>query len=173
MVEIRFTGDALWDRMERAVEKVRERLERTVKCLEAAGIPYAIVGGHAVRAWVAQADEAAVRTTRDVDILLRRADLPRAVEAMERAGFVHRHVSGIDMFLDGAKAKTRDAVYVVFAGEKDHPTPAPDVSETTLLENQPVLQLESLVRMKLNSFRDKDRMHLRDMLSVHAIPGQL
>jgi hypothetical protein len=176
LVEIRFTGDALWDRMERAVEKVRERLERTVKCLEAAGIPYAIVGGHAVRAWVAQADEAAVRTTRDVDILLRRADLPRAVEAMERAGFVHRHVSGIDMFLDGAKAKTRDAVYVVFAGEKvrpDHPTPAPDVSETTLLENQPVVQLESLVRMKLNSFRDKDRMHLRDMLSVHAIPGQL
>ena len=36
--------------MNRAVEKVQERLEKTAKTLEAAGIPYAIIGGNAVRA---------------------------------------------------------------------------------------------------------------------------
>src|SRR3954469_2616156 len=132
MTTFHLTGDVLWQRMERAVEKVQQRLEKTALALEQAGIPYAIIGGNAVRAWVAQADEAAVRTTRDVDILLRRSDLPAATAALEAAGFVFRHVKGIDMFLDGPDAKARDAVHVLFAGEKvrpDDPVPTPDVSE--------------------------------------------
>ncbi|HUP77710.1 MAG TPA: hypothetical protein VM260_04045, partial [Pirellula sp.] len=63
MVSIRFTGHELWKRMNRAVEKIQERLEKTAATLEAAQIPYAIIGGNAVRVWVALADEAAVRTT--------------------------------------------------------------------------------------------------------------
>jgi len=172
MITFHLTGDALWQRMERAVEKVQERLERTVRSLEGAGIPYAIIGGNAVRAWVAQADEAAVRTTRDVDVLLRRSDFPAAVAAMERAGFVYRHVKGIDMFLDGPNAKARDAVHVVFAGERvrpDDPLPAPEVTESEDLQRYRMLQLEALVRMKLTSFRDKDRMHLRDMIDVELV----
>jgi hypothetical protein len=172
MVTFHLTGNALWERMERAVQKVQERLERTAATLEQAGIPYAIIGGNAVRAWVAQADEAAVRTTRDVDILLRRSDLPAAVAAMERAGFVHRRVARIDMFLDGPGSKARDAVHVLFAGEKvrpEDPVPAPDVTEAEEIESHRTLQLEALVRMKLTSFRDKDRMHLRDMIDVELI----
>ncbi len=83
MTEFHLTGAALWERMNRAVEKVQERLEKTARTLEAVGIPYCIIGGNAVRAWVAQKDEAAVRTTRDVDILLRRSDLPAAIAAMQ------------------------------------------------------------------------------------------
>ena len=70
-IPFHLTGESLWRRMDRAVEKIQERLEKTARTLEQAGVPYAIIGGNAVRAWVAQADEAAVRTTRDVDILLR------------------------------------------------------------------------------------------------------
>jgi hypothetical protein len=172
VITFHLMGDALWQRMERAVEKVQERLERTVRTLEEAGIPYAIAGGNAVRAWVAQADEAAVRTTRDVDVLLRRSDLPAAIAAMERAGFVYRHVKGIDMFLDGPDAKARDAVHVVFAAEKVRPEyvlPAPDVAEAEDLPRHRVLRLEALVRMKLTSFRDKDRMHLRDLIDVELL----
>lgn len=153
-------------------KKIQERLERTASTLEAAGIPYAIIGGNAVRAWVAQADEAAVRTTRDVDILLRRADFPRAIEAMERAGFIYRHVKSIDMFLDGPGAKDRDAVHVFFANEKVRPgdiVAAPDVDESEIVDNHSVLRLESLVRMMLTSFRREDRMHFRDMLEVEII----
>ncbi len=54
MIEFRYTGDELYARMNRAVEKVNQRLRKTVETLEASGIPYAIVGGYAVRAWVAQ-----------------------------------------------------------------------------------------------------------------------
>ena len=172
MVEFHLTGQALWDRMNRAVEKVQERLEKTARTLESAGIPYAIIGGNAVRAWVAQADEAAVRTTRDVDILLRREDLPAAIAAMESAGFVYRHSAGIDMFLDDPDAKARDAVHVLLANEKVRDTDivaAPDVSESLLVTAHRTLTLEALVRMKLNVFRRKDQMHLIDMLDVGLI----
>src|SRR5437016_10455935 len=80
-------GDIL-DRMERAVAKVRERLLRATQALNAAGIPYAVVGGNAVASWVATIDEGAVRNTRDVDLLVRRDDLPAVTDALERAGFV-------------------------------------------------------------------------------------
>src|SRR5215203_5831582 len=171
-VKFHLTGQALWDRMDRAVEKIQERLERTATVLENAGIPYAIIGGNAVRAWVAQADEAAVRTTRDVDVLLRRADLPAATAALAAAGFNYRHVRGIDMFLDGPGAKARDAVHVIFAGEKVRPedaVPAPEVTETEEIDRHRVLKLDALVRMKLTAFRRKDQMHLIDMIDVELL----
>ena len=117
MTSFHLTGEALWKRMERAVEKVETRLEKTATTLEDAAILYSIIGEQAVRTWVAQADEAAVRTTLDVDILLRRADWPAAIDAMQAVGCVYRHAKSIDMFLDGPDAKARDAVHVLFAGE--------------------------------------------------------
>src|SRR5438270_13836545 len=78
-------GDIL-DRMERAVAKVRERLLRATAALNQAGVPYAVVGGNAVASWVATVDEGAVRTTRDVDLLVRRSGLPTVAAALERAG---------------------------------------------------------------------------------------
>src|SRR5213596_1974114 len=116
-----------------AVEKVRERLRRAVAALEADRVAYAVVGGNAVAAWVSRVDEAAVRNTQDVDILMRREDLDAAVKAMEKAGFIRRHVAGIEIFLDGPQAKARDAVHVVLASENVRPgylLPAPDVSES-------------------------------------------
>src|SRR5688572_15313122 len=96
-----------WPRMIRGVEKVRDRMLRAAKALERANVPYAVAGGNAVAAWVSRVDEAAVRNTRDVDILLRRTDLAAAREALEGAGFVYRRVSSLgrpgvlDLFLDG------------------------------------------------------------------------
>src|SRR3954471_21250040 len=99
--------------MVRAVEKVRERLARATAALEAAGVPYAVIGGNAVATWVARVDKAAVRNTQDVDLLLRRQDLDAAAAALAPAGFVRRHVAGIDLFLDGPNAKARDALHVI------------------------------------------------------------
>lgn len=160
------------ERLERAVEKVRDRLLRSTAALEAAGVPYAVVGGNAVMAWVEQTDESAVRFTQDVDIALRRADLDRAQAALAAAGFVYRHASGIDMFLDGVGGKARDAVHVVFCGEKVRPeyaTAVPDVNETVSFRVFRVLGLEALVRMKLTSYRLKDRVHLLDMIGIGLI----
>lgn len=161
-----------WERMVTAVEKVRDRLRRATHALEQAGIPYAVAGGNAVAAWVGEVDEAAVRNTQDVDVLLRRGDLERAKAALAAAGFVYRHAASIDMFLDGAGAKARDAVHIVFAGEKvraDYLFAAPDVNESRSTPTCQVLALEALVRMKLTSFRDKDRTHLRDLIDVGLV----
>src|SRR3954468_24440598 len=76
------------DRMERAVAKVRERLLRATAALNQIGVPYAVVGGNAVASWVATIDEGAVRNTRDIDLLVRRSDLPSITAALEEAGFV-------------------------------------------------------------------------------------
>jgi hypothetical protein len=165
-------AEVSWERMSNAVEKVRQRLLRAARVLEQAKVPYAVAGGNAVAAWVSRMDETAVRNTQDVDIVLRRADLPAARNALERAGFVYRHAAGMDMFLDGPDAKARDAVHIVFAAEKVRPnytTPAPDVTESEETETFRLLSLDALVRMKLTSFRDKDRVHLRDLIDVGLV----
>jgi hypothetical protein len=172
MVEIQYTGEALWTRIERAVNIVKDRLRRVSEALNSAGVSYAVVGGSAVQFWVAQVDESVVRNTRDVDIILNRDDLPRAKTALEKAGFIYRRAASITMFLDGPEAKARDAVHVVFAGEKvrdDYPEPVPEIDDCEPMHDSRTLPLEALVRMKLTSFRDKDRVHLRDMISIGLI----
>lgn len=155
---------------------------RAAAALEAAGVPCAVTGGNAVAAWVARVDESAVRNTRDADILLRRADLPAAVAAPEKAGFMHRRISSLgkpgtlDVFLDGPDAKPRDAVRVVFANERARPDnefPAADMTESKAVEGFRLTSLEALARMKLTAFRDKDRVHLRDLVEVGLLDDAL
>jgi len=171
MVEFTIVGNQLWDRMERAVEKVNERLRKTVRILEDSKVPYAVIGGHAVRAWVAQVDEAALRTTRDVDILVRPDDFPALMNAMIAAGFHHRNVSGLDMFVEQADASARDAVHVVLVGkiEREGDEPNPDIEPMATANDFQTVALETLVRMKLNAYRRKDQVHLLDMISLGMI----
>jgi hypothetical protein len=164
--------EALLERMARAVERVRERLKRAAGALDAAKVPYAVIGDHAVAAWVARVDESAVRNTQDADILLRHDDLEAAKAALSQAGFVFRHVKGIDMVLDGPKAKVRDAVHIIFAGEPigsvDH-RPAPDVSEAVTTPDFRLLALDPLVKLELSVFRLTNRVNLTDMIGVGLI----
>ena len=173
-------GYRSWERSLRAVEAVKSRLLRSTSALEVAGIAYAVIGGNAIAAWVGRVDESAVRFTQAVDLLIRRSDLEAVKSALEPLGFRYRHSSSIDMFLDGPEAKARDAVHVIFAGEPvrpDYAFPAPDIDESEPSETIRVLSLSALARMKLTSFRDKDRMHLRDLIGVGLIdeswPAQL
>src|ERR1051325_1898655 len=141
-------AEASWERMMNAVERIRERLLRAAAALDKAGVPYAVAGGNAVAAWVSRVDEAAVRNTQDVDIVLRRADLPAARSALEKAGFVYRHAASMDMFLDGPEAKARDAVHIVFAAEKvrpDYSEAVPDVSESEATQSFRLISLDALV----------------------------
>src|SRR5205085_4617150 len=98
-------GVEILDRMERAVAKVRERLLRATAALNQVGIPYAVVGGNAVASWVATIDEGAIRNTRDVDLLVRRSDLPAITAALEQAGFVADELLDVVMFRDGPDGK--------------------------------------------------------------------
>jgi hypothetical protein len=156
-----------------AAQDVIDRMRRAAAALTAGGVPYAVVGGNAVAEWVGRVDREATRPTRDVDILIRRADLEAAKGALTAAGFIYRHAASIDMFLDGPGAKARSAVHILYAGEKvraDALAPSPDVeaAEPTAAGFR-VIGLEALVTMKLTSYRDKDRTHLRDMIEVELI----
>jgi hypothetical protein len=165
-------GEFSLDRAVRAVEKVRERLYRATGALEAAGVAYAVAGGNAVALWVSRVDESAVRNTQDVDLIVRRPDLEAVKQALARAGFIYRHVGGLEAFLDGPHAKARDAVHVLFAGEKVRPEDVgetPDVTQSESAGAYRVLAIEALVRTKLIAFRDKDRTHLRDLIDVGIV----
>jgi hypothetical protein len=160
------------DRMERAVANVRDRLLRATAALNLAGVPYAVVGGHAVASWVTTVDEGAVRNTRDVDLLVRREDLAGITSALERVGFVRAEVLELTMLLDGPNAKPSESIHLRFAGEKvraDHALPAPALSTIVDPAGYRVITLEALVHMKLLSNRDKDRTHVRDLIGVGLI----
>lgn len=72
-----------FERIEAANAAVRRRFQRALQCLKITEIGYAVVGESAVAAWVARADESAVRNTRDVNFLISRDDLPAVAAAME------------------------------------------------------------------------------------------
>ncbi len=60
---------------------------------------YALVGGQAVALWVATIDPAAVRTTKDVDLLLDRFDLPAARVAARSVELDYFETMGVGMWL--------------------------------------------------------------------------
>lgn len=172
MIEVQYTGDVLWRRIEQAVEIVKDRQRRVVAALNAAGIRYAVIGGHAVQHWVAQVDVSVVRNTRDVDLILNEHDLARAIAALEAVGFRYRRSAGVVMFLDGPEAGARDAVHVVFAGrpvQEEYPEPVPDLEELVEMAEATTLPFEKLVKMKLTSFRRKDQVHLLDLISIGMV----
>jgi Uncharacterised nucleotidyltransferase len=169
---VREESPSVFERMFRAVELVKQRLERVCTALRNANIPYAVIGGNAVAAWVATIDDGAVRNTRDVDILLREEDLDHATLALSGAGFVRDSVMDVIVFLDGPDGKPSQGIHILLAGRKvkqEHATTTPRIDQSTDIEGKSIVELEALVEMKLNSFRRKDQTHLTDMIQVGLI----
>lgn len=160
-----------------ALDDVAARMETICAALREAAVPYALVGGQAVAIWVAMKDPAAVRTTKDVDVLLARADLPRARAAALAAGFDYFEVLGVGMFLDRTNPNPRNAVHIIWAGEKVRPEyecAAPTVDKRQeITPGIEVVAIDELVQMKLQSNRDQDRVHLRDMIDVGLIDRKM
>jgi hypothetical protein len=122
---------------------------------------------------VATKDPAAVRTTKDVDMLIRREDLPKARAAASSVTMDYFEVAGVGMFLERSDPNPRKGVHLLWAGEKVRPdctvaSPGLDERET-LAPGKHVVSLAGLVRMKLVANRDQDRVHLRDLIDVGLI----
>ncbi len=165
-------GIDVFQRMFRAVELVRERLERACAALNGANIPYAVIGGNAVAAWVATIDDGAVRNTRDVDLLLSEMDLDRATAALRAVGFVRDSVMDVIVFLDGPNGKPSQGLHILLADRKVKPeyaSPTPDVQQVVEINRKKIVALPALVEMKLNSYRRKDQTHLMDMIQIGLI----
>jgi hypothetical protein len=160
---------SLWESYVMAMD----RLNRITNALFKMGVPYALVGGQAVIVWMATKDPAGVRTTKGVDILIDRHDLPYATRAALSVGLEYLEVHGVGMFLQPSHPDARHGVCLVWADEKvraGDPLPTPTIDERQELEpGKSVVTLAGLVRMKLTANRDKDRVHLRDMIDVGLI----
>ena len=163
----------LWERYQMAIDRLTDRLNRITGALTKMSVPYALVGGQAVIYWVSTKDPAAVRTTKDVDIMINRKDLPKAKSAALSVGMEYFDVIDVGMFLEPSDPNPRHGVHLVWAGEKvkaEEPLPNPTIDERQELEpGKFVVLLPGLVRMKLMANRDKDRVHLRDMIDVGLI----
>lgn len=160
-----------------AVNRVDQLLKTVSAALDAAGIPYAVIGGNAVAVWVAKCDVGAVRATKDVDILLRREDLDRTEDALSGAGFIRGEVQGIPIFMEAKNPLPSLGVHVILASEKVRESsryPAPDVTGAERASGGfLVLNLPDLVRMKLVANRRHDQVHLEDLLRIGLIDAKL
>jgi hypothetical protein len=158
-------------------QQLLDLLTRVSAVLQSAGIPHRVVGGLAVYLHVSHAEQDAGRLTKDVDIAIRRSDLGRIAALAEQHGFQYRHAAGVDMLLDRSDPRSRRAVHFVFASEKvrrEYVEPVPDLDkEPVVLQGAWLMPVEELLRMKLTSFRDKDRVHIRDMDEVHLITPEI
>src|SRR5258706_8332435 len=112
------TFPGLWEKYIMALDDVTARLQRITHALETMGVPYALVGGQAVALWVATKDPAAVRTTKDVDLLLRRGDVPKARAATRSIDMEYYELIGVGMFLEKDDPNPRKAVHIIWADEK-------------------------------------------------------
>ncbi|MBU4271571.1 MAG: nucleotidyltransferase family protein [Planctomycetes bacterium] len=171
------THKNLWEAYTLSLDDVTDRLQRITRALREKSVPYAVVGGQAVALWVATKDPSAVRTTKDVDILINRTDLARARAAALSAGMDYFELMGVGMFLDRNDPNPRHAVHLVWAAEKvrpgyEHPSP-PVEQRQTLAPAIDVVSLAGLVLMKLQANRDQDRVHLRDMIDVGLVDRDL
>jgi hypothetical protein len=165
-------SEDLWEAYSMAQDDITRRLRRITTAFEEKSVPYAVVGGQAVAIWVATREPAAVRTTKDVDLLVRRDDLPRARAAALSVDMDYFEVMGVGMFLERDNPNPRSAVHLVWAGEKVRPEyelPSPPIDQRNEISGIHAVSLSGLVLMKLQSNRDQDRVHLRDMIDVGLV----
>lgn len=154
-------------------------LHKITDPLMAEEVPHELVGGLAVLVHVEEADPTHSVLTRDIDLMIRRSDLERVQEIASQNGFRFRHAAGLDMLLYGDTDSAKNAVHLIFSGEKVRPsqtTPNPGIHPETkriLGESVFVISVLDLARMKLSAYRDKDRVHIRSMDAAGLITPQV
>jgi hypothetical protein len=135
---------------------IDQTLERVTALLGDAGIQYAVAGGFAVLAHGYE------RFTNDVDLLIRAADLQRAMEVLRAAGFHGERTPLGARLADGETGVRVDLLGTAF-----------DADEKALRQAQrtkrlPVIPLPHLVLMKLEAGRSQDEADVVELTKAGA-----
>ncbi|HEV8040058.1 MAG TPA: hypothetical protein VGP62_14420 [Bryobacteraceae bacterium] len=142
-----------------------------------AGINYRMVGGMAVYFHVDMRDPLAARLTPGVDLAIEQGDLSRVVEAVRPLGLEHALANGLDALAGPVADRIRTVSHLIFVREKVRPgylEPVPDISEPAITQEGFLLApVFELVRMKLNSNRIIDKVHIIDMDGVGLITPEI
>lgn len=151
-------------------ERMFNLARRVHAVLTEGGVEYRIVGGVAVFLHINELDPLAARLTPDVDVVIDRKDLKTIAAIAGKHGF--RYADGT-----WTADQPRSVVHFLFVGEKARPNHlenVPDFSAPVVTEDGILLApVHQLVRMKLTSFRMKDRAHIIDMDSVGLITPEI
>ncbi len=156
-----------------------EDLERILHVFQAAGVHFEVIGGLAVNAHLMAASQRSRSfLTRDIDFLVRRADLDQIIRSANEAGYTAKKMmGGYALLLPNQKMS--EAVHLLFAGEK--PKSSYPVSNPQLHPEEkelfgltiPVAPLTDLLVFKLNSLRPKDLVHLEVLDEVGFITPEI
>jgi hypothetical protein len=161
---------------EKRLEQLFDLAQRVEAAFAAAGLEYRVVGGLATYLYVEEAEPDAGRLTKDIDIAVRREDLPAIAKAVQTVGLEYRHAAGIDMLIQTGQPSARRAVHLLFTGEKvrpEYPAANPDLGPDRRSRGIRLIPLEGLIRMKLTSFRLKDQAHLKDLEEAGLLPAEM
>jgi hypothetical protein len=151
---------------EQRVEQLFALAGLVERAFASAGLDYRVIGGLATYLYVEEREPDAGRLTKDIDIVVRRADLDAIAKAVEPFGFQYRHVAGVDMLVQAGQPSARRAVHMVFSGEKvraDYSEAVPELGGLRILNGVRLIPVEDLLKMKLTSFRLKDQVHVQDL----------
>jgi hypothetical protein len=154
-------------------------LERVARPLVAAKVPYELIGGMAVLLHVNRVEPSAIRNTKDIDIMIQRADLERIEEVLQGHGFAFGDGDDVDGLTTLKEKIGTNAVHLVFSEERTRanqaaPNPALRPEELSVYGlDVAVIPVLDLVSMKLANNRDIDRVHIRDLDSVGLITSEI
>lgn len=149
---------------EKRVDQLFDLAQRLEQAFSSAGLEYRVIGGLATYLYIEEVEPDAGRLTKDIDIAIERADLPKIAKAVEAFGLEYRHVAGVDMLVQTAEPFARRAVHLVFTGE---------LGPYRTIEGIRLLPLPDLIRMKLTSFRLRDQTHLKDLDEARLITPEI
>ena len=141
---------------EERVEQLFDLPGLAERLFSSAGLEYRIAGGLAAYLYVEEAEPDAGRLTKDIDIVVRRADLERIANAAASFGLQHRHVAGVDMLVRPDQLSGRRAIHL-------YPEATPELGPYRRIRELRLIPLADLIHMKLTSFRAKDEAHLNDL----------
>lgn len=164
---------------ESAMYNLIDELDQIVTVMTQAKVAFEVIGGMAVNAHLVSSHQGSrAFVTRDIGLLVERNDLPAIVQAAEAAGYTARKIIGGHMLIKPGQ-QPAEAVHLVFAGERSRsdnllPHPAVRAEHKELFGVvAPVAALSDLVRMKLNSYRAKDLVHLQTLDACGLISAEV
>ena len=146
-------------------DNVHKTMRRIADILEAASIPYAVAGGMAVNAHGYR------RTTDDVDFLVTADGFNALIEVADSAD-IDRVPGRARRFVDRTTGVTFDVLVTGNYPGRGDPGPIayPDPAAVAqIIENRPVLNLPTLVQLKLAAHRHKDFGDVVELIGVNKL----
>jgi hypothetical protein len=143
--------------------------------LKSATVPHEVVGGLAVLIYVEEVSPELTVLTKHVDLMIHRSDLERIKEAGARDGFRFEQGAKGDRLIHESDEKATYAVRLVFSGEMVSPTqltPNPPIEPVIKVVHRKevlVISIADLIRMKLNSYRLVDMVHIQSMQAAGLV----